>query len=208
MATTEEGTGPRSDEASVSLLELGLNIPAIAALVGLASVAQHYFSGAFAKLGLDWFMTAFSGQGGAADIAWEVAATRGWLDGAHSAYDPLTTLGPLIGLNWAQDQAHSHPPFGIPLYAPLAPWDYQVWLPWWMAAMICALALSMRFMRVPPHLAYPIALAIAATMPGRWALESSYPLAPSSWPSRGTSAADRSWAASPSACSRPCEARA
>jgi Glycosyltransferase family 87 len=157
--------------------ELLLNLPFIAALVWLAAFVQDHFSDATTKLGLDWFLTAFSGQGGAADIAWEVAAARGWLDPAFSTYDPLTTLGPLIGMNWAEDQAHSHPPFSIPMYSPLAALDYQVWLPWWMAVMISAIAISMRLMKVPPHLAYPLALAISATAPGRWALESSYPLA-------------------------------
>lgn len=176
---TGQGRQSSADDRPVPIRprELALNVPGIIALVWLAGFVQDHFSDAVSKLGLDWFMTAFSGQGGAADIAWEVAAARGWLDPDYSTYDPLTILGPLIGMNWAEDQAHSHPPFSIPMYAPLAPLDYQVWLPWWMAAMVSAIAISMRLMKVPPHLAYPLAVAVSATVPGRWALESSYPLA-------------------------------
>jgi hypothetical protein len=64
----------------------------------------------------------------------------------------------------------------IPLGLPLVPFPYGTWLAYWMVIALLMIAWSMRLLKVPAHLAYPIALVIALSVPGRWGLVSTYPV--------------------------------
>jgi hypothetical protein len=69
---------------------------------------------------------------------------------------------------------HTHPPMALPLGIPLALVDYGWWLSFWVVAAASALALSMRVMRVPQWVAYPLAVGICLTPPGMRALVGTY----------------------------------
>jgi hypothetical protein len=120
-----------------------------------------------------------AGNGSFSDIGWEVASAKALVDPTLSAYDSLTAIHSLIGMDLISEDpsSHSHPPMSIPLGLPLVPFDYSAWLPYWMVVAILMIAWSMRLLSVPAHIAYPLALGISLSVPGRWGIVSSYPLA-------------------------------
>lgn len=129
------------------------------------------------RLGFGGTASRLAGEGGFTDVGWEVVASRGLAEPDYSAYDTLRVLDPLIGMGWPADQANTHPPFALPFGLPLAYIDYGWWLSFWIMVSVSAIAVTMRVMKVPAWVAYPLAIGIAATFAGRDALQSTYPLA-------------------------------
>jgi hypothetical protein len=117
-----------------------------------------------------------AGNAGTTDVGWEVAASRGLLDPDVSAYAPLNTIAALISMASDNGQANSHPPTALPLGIPLAFVPYSWWLPCWMIAMLCAMAVTLRIMGVPIWVAYPAALVLGLTSEGQNALTGTYPV--------------------------------
>lgn len=157
-------------EWGINALVLAL-VPLLARFIGprILPIAE--------PLGFGGIIERLSGFGGWTDIGWDVVSSRGLAETGFSAYDTLRTLDPLIGMGWLVDEAQNHPPFARPLGLPLAFVDYSWWLPFWIVAMVLAIALSMRVMAVPGWLAYPLAVGLSVTFPGLFALTSNYPVA-------------------------------
>ena len=126
-------------------------------------------------LGFNYLAGNLAGSAGTTDVGWEVAASRGLLDGGVSAYAPLNTIAALIHMSSDNGQANSHPPTALPLGIPLAYVPYSWWLPIWMMAMLCAMAITLRIMGVPAWVAYPTALALGLTSEGQNVLTGTYP---------------------------------
>jgi hypothetical protein len=150
----------------------------ILAVPWLAGWAWDRYADAIRQFGLGELVSRLAGNGGWTDIGWEVASAVGLIRIDYSAYDSLETLHPLIGMDvtFVDLSAHSHPPMSIPLGLPLVPFPYGTWLAYWMVIALLMIAWSMRLLKVPAHLAYPIALVIALSVPGRWGLVSTYPV--------------------------------
>lgn len=138
-----------------------------------------HFSESFIQFGFGDLASMLAGNGGWTDIGWEVASAIGLIRGDYSAYDSLEVLHPLVGMDvtFVDLSSHSHPPMSIPLGIPLGFIDYGWWLSFWVIAAVMMIALSMRLLRVPVHIAYPLALLISLSVPGKWGLVSTYPLA-------------------------------
>lgn len=160
------------------LTEITGNLLAVLLLPWLASWLWATYADAVRQFGLGELISRLAGQGGWTDIGWEVASAVGLMRDDYSAYDSLAILHPLIGmkLEFVDLSAHSHPPTSLPLGLPLVPFDYSSWLPYWMVIALLMMAWSMRLLGVPAHIAYPLAVVIALSVPGRWGLVSSYPL--------------------------------
>ena len=158
--------------------EVLANVLAIGLIPLLARILWPRFQNGFTTFGFAEIVEKLAGNGGWTDAGWEVASSLGLIRGDYSAYDSLEKLHPLIGMNldFVDLSVHSHPPMAIPLTIPLTFIDYGWWLSFWVVASVCAMALSMRLMRVPAHIAYPLAIGIALTIPGRWGLMSTYPI--------------------------------
>lgn len=137
------------------------------------------FSEAFTQFGFGDLGSMLAGNGGWTDIGWEVASAIGLMRGDYSAYDSLEVLHPLVGmdLEFVDLSSHSHPPMSIPLGIPLGFFEYGWWLSFWVIAAVVMIAVAMRALHVPPHIAYPLALVISLSVPGKWGLVSTYPLA-------------------------------
>lgn len=117
-----------------------------------------------------------AGNAGTTDVGWEVASSRGLIDPSISAYAPLNDIATLIGMSADDGQSNSHPPTALPLGLPLAFVPYDWWLPSWIVAMVCAMAISMRIMGSPPWVAYPAAGLLALTGAGQNAVTGTYPV--------------------------------
>jgi hypothetical protein len=158
--------------------EIVLNLAAILIIPVVAARLWERYSEAMYQFGVGNLMSMLAGNGGWTDIGWEVASAKALVEPGFSAYDSLEAIHPLIGMELAfQDfSSHSHPPMSIPLGLPLVPFDYATWLPYWIVVALLMIAWSMRLLGVPAHLAYPIALLISLTVPGRWGLVSTYPV--------------------------------
>jgi hypothetical protein len=158
--------------------EVVANLLAIGLIPLIARVLWPRFENGFTTFGFAEIVEKLAGNGGWTDVGWEVASSLGLVRGDYSAYDSLEKLHPLIGmkLDFVDLSVHSHPPMAIPLTIPLTWVDYGWWLSFWVVASVCAIALSMRLLRVPAHIAYPLAIGIALTIPGRWGLVSTYPI--------------------------------
>ncbi len=158
--------------------ELLANLLAIALIPLIARALWPRFGEAFTTFGLGDVMGRLAGLGGWTDVGWEVASAIGLIRPDYYAYDSLEVLHPLIGmeLEFVDLSVHSHPPMSIPLGIPLGFIEYGWWLSFWVVASVCAIALTMRLLRVAPHIAYPLALVIALSVPGKWGLVSTYPL--------------------------------
>ena len=140
-------------------------------LTWLWANANSYIS----TLGLESLLERSSGLGWT-DIGWAVASSAGLLQDGLSPYDPLASIGPLIGMPTSSLDVgiHTHPPTSLALWLPLTVAPYTSWITFWMVASALMIAWSMRLLGVPVHLAYPIAVAVSLSPPGRWALFSSY----------------------------------
>lgn len=160
-------------------VEAAANLAAILIVPPLAVWLWQRYEEAFQNFGVGSFMSMLAGIGSFSDIGWEVASAKALVEPGLSAYDPLTAIHGLIGMTLISEDpsSHSHPPTSLPLGLPLAPFDYSSWLPYWMVIAVLMLAWSMRLLKVPPHIAYPLAVAISLSVPGRWGIVSSYPLA-------------------------------
>ena len=158
--------------------ELIANLLAIALIPFIARALWPRFSEAFTTFGFGDVVGKLAGLGGWTDAGWEVASAVGLIRPDFKAYDSLEVLHPLIGmeLEFVDLSVHSHPPMSIPLGIPLGFIDYGWWLSFWVVASFCAIALTMRLLRVAPHIAYPLAVVIGLSVPGKWALVSTYPL--------------------------------
>ena len=145
----------------------------------LARVLWSSFSDALSQFGFGDLGSMLAGNGGWTDIGWEVASAIGLIRGDYSAYDSLEVLHPLVGMDvvFVDLSSHSHPPMSIPLGIPLGFIDYGWWLSFWVIAAVMMIALSMRALSVPAHIAYPLALVISLSVPGKWGLVSTYPVA-------------------------------
>jgi hypothetical protein len=165
--------------ARVHVKELLANLAVIALVPLLARILWPKFSEAFTQFGFGDLVSMLAGNGGWTDIGWEVASAIGLIRGDFSAYDSLEVLHPLVGMEliFVDLSSHSHPPMSIPLGIPLGFIDYGWWLSFWVVAAIVMIALSLRLLKVPPHVAYPLALLISLSVPGKWGLVSTYPLA-------------------------------
>ncbi len=159
--------------------ELLVVLGTIVAIPLLARLLWSRFSEAFTQFGFGDLGSMLAGNGGWTDIGWEVASAIGLIRGDYSAYDSLEVLHPLVGMDliFVDLSSHSHPPMSIPLGIPLGFIDYGWWLSVWVVAAVAMIALTMRALRVPAHLAYPLALVMALSVPGKWGLVSTYPLA-------------------------------
>lgn len=126
-------------------------------------------------LGLESLLERSNGLGWT-DIGWAVASSAGLLQEGLSPYDPLSSIGPLIGMPTSSLDVgiHTHPPTSLVLWLPLTLAPYTSWIAFWMVASVLMIAWSMRLLGVPVYLAYPIAIAVSLSPPGRWALFSSY----------------------------------
>lgn len=154
------------------------NVAAILLVPQIAAWLWQRHAEALSQFGVGNLMSMLAGNGGWTDIGWEVASAKALVEPGYSAYDSLEVIHPLIGMDLTfQDfSSHSHPPMSIPLGLPLVPFDYAAWLPYWIVVALLMIAWSMRLLGVPAHLAYPLAIVIALTVPGRWGLVSTYPL--------------------------------
>lgn len=160
------------------IIELLANLLVIAAVPLIARSLWPMFREGITNFGFAEIVEKLAGAGGWTDVGWEVASTIGLIKPDFSAYDSLEVLHPLVGmqLDFVDLSVNSHPPFAIPLGLPLAYLDYGWWLSFYVVASFCLIALSMRLMRVPAYIAYPLALGICLTIPGRWGLMSTYPM--------------------------------
>lgn len=158
--------------------EILINVAVILIVPAVAAWLWQRYSEAMYQFGVGNLMSMLAGNGGWTDIGWEVASAKALIEPGFSAYDSLEVIHPLIGMDLAfQDfSSHSHPPMSIPLGLPLVPFEYSSWLPYWIIVALLMIAWSMRLLGVPAHLAYPLALLISLTVPGRWGLVSTYPL--------------------------------
>ncbi len=165
--------------AKVHSRELAANLAVILVVPLLARWLWPRFGEAFTQFGFGDLFSMLAGNGGWTDIGWEVASALGLVRGDFSAYDPLEVLHPLVGMNveFVDLSSNSHPPMSIPLWILPGFIDYGWWLSFWVIAAICMIALTLRLLRVPAHIAYPLALLISLSVPGKWALVSTYPLA-------------------------------
>jgi hypothetical protein len=155
-----------------------LNVATILAVPPLANWASERFQEGVRQFGMSELVSRLAGNGGWTDIGWEVASAIGLIRGDYSAYGSLKVLHPLVGMDVAfvDPSAHSHPPMSIPLGLPLVPFPYGTWLAYWVIAALLMVAWSMRLLNVPAHIAYPLTLVIALSVPGRWGLVSTYPV--------------------------------
>jgi hypothetical protein len=158
--------------------EMVSNIAVILVLPLMARWLWSQYSDAIRQFGLGELMSRLAGEGGWTDVGWEVASAVGLIRGDYSAYDSLEVLHPLIGMDvtFVDLSSHSHPPMSLPLGLPLVPLDYGTWLAYWAIVALLMMAWSMRLLNVPAHIAYPLALVIALSVPGRWGLVSTYPV--------------------------------
>ena len=159
--------------------ELGVVFAVIVIVPLLARVLWSRFSEAFTQFGFGDLGSMLAGNGGWTDIGWEVASAIGWIRSDYSAYDSLEVLHPLVGMDviFVDLSSHSHPPMSIPLGLPLGFIEYGWWLSFWVIAAVMMIAISMRALHVPPHIAYPLAVVISLSVPGKWGLVSTYPVA-------------------------------
>jgi len=159
-------------------VELILNAATILAVPPIAMWAWERYQDGIRQFGLGELVSRLAGNGGWTDIGWEVASAVGLVRGDYSAYDSLEVLHPLIGMDvtFVDLSAHSHPPMSLPLGLPLVPFDYGTWLAYWVIGALLMIAWSMRLLNVPAHIAYPLAVVIALSVPGRWGLVSTYPV--------------------------------
>lgn len=159
--------------------ELGVVLAVIVLVPFVARVLWSHFSEAFTQFGFGELGSMLAGNGGWTDIGWEVASAIGLLRSDYSAYDSLEVLHPLVGMDviFVDLSSHSHPPMSIPLGIPLGFIDYGWWLSFWVIAAVMMIALAMRALHVLPHIAYPVAIVVALSVPGKWGLVSTYPLA-------------------------------
>ena len=160
------------------IIELLAHILVIATVPLIARSLWPIFREGITNFGFAEIVEKLAGAGGWTDVGWEVASTIGLVKPDFSAYDSLEVLHPLVGmqLDFVDLSVNSHPPMAIPLGLPLAYLDYGWWLSFYVIASFCLIALSMRLMQVPAYIAYPLALGIGLTVPGRWGLMSTYPL--------------------------------
>ena len=157
-------------------IEAGAVLAAIV-LVPIAFQTLSRFTYPFAfLLGFNDFAGNLGGSAGTTDVGWEVAASRALLDPGVSAYAPLSEVAALINMAGDSWQANSHPPTALPLGIPLAFAPYSWWLPCWMIAMICTMAITMRIMGTPIWAAYPTALVLGLTSQGQNVLTGTYPV--------------------------------
>lgn len=145
----------------------------------VARLLWSRFAEAFSQFGFGDVVSMLAGNGGWTDIGWEVASAIGLIRSDYSAYDSLEALHPLVGMDvtFVDLSSNSHPPMSIPLGIPLGFIEYGWWLSFWVIAAFMMVALSMRALSVPAHIAYPLALVISLSVPGKWGLVSTYPLA-------------------------------
>ncbi len=165
--------------ARVHSRELSANLAVILVVPLLARWLWPKFGEAFTQFGFGDLISMLAGNGGWTDIGWEVGSAIGLIRGDYSAYDSLEVVHPLVGMDveFVDLSSHSHPPMSIPLGIPLGFIDYGWWLSFWVIAAVVMIALTMRLLQVPAHIAYPLALLLALTVPGKWGLVSTYPVA-------------------------------
>lgn len=181
VVADEQTSGTSVSEVSVWQRlpwEVILNVATIVLVPSIAAWLWSRYEEAIVQFGLGELMSRLAGNGGWTDIGWEVASAVGLVRADYSAYDSLEVLHPLIGMDvtFVDFSSHSHPPMSIPLGLPLAPFDYGTWLAYWVITALLMLAWSMRLLNVPAHIAYPLAVVIALSVPGRWGLVSTYPV--------------------------------
>ena len=173
-STNMTHVGPLSIRSKVRKTELWLNLGFIFVLPFLFRALGDRLVALAEPVGLGGLASRLAGGGGWTDIGWEVVAAKALVDPNFSAYATLEVLDPLIGMGWPADQGLSHPPFGIPPFILLSPFDYAWWLPFWICGSVVALALSMRALDVPPWVAYPVAAGVSLTFSGRFSLQTTY----------------------------------
>jgi len=165
--------------ARVHSRELAANLTVILVVPLIARWLWPRFSEAFTQFGFGDLFSMLAGNGGWTDIGWEVASALGLIRGDFSSYDSLEVLHPLVGmdLEFVDLSSNSHPPMSIPLWILPGFIDYGWWLSFWVIAAVVMIALTLRLLRVPPHIAYPLAVLISLSVPGKWSLVSTYPVA-------------------------------
>jgi len=82
-----------------------------------------------------------------------------------------------MDLEFVDLSSNSHPPMSIPLWILPGFIDYGWWLSFWVIAAVVMITLSLRLLRVPAYIAYPLAILISLSVPGKWGLVSTYPVA-------------------------------
>lgn len=158
------------------VLELLANVALIATVPLIARLLAPAVEGLARSLGLGYLFDILAGNGGFTDIGLDVAGARGLVDPVYTAYDSSLALNNLIGMGGFDMGPHTHPPTSMIIWLPLILADYRWWTSFFAVASICAIALSMRVMKVPVWLAYPVALAIALSSAGYFSTLSTYPL--------------------------------
>lgn len=172
VAIDVEQTPPR-----VSWAEVLVDLAIVAAIPFISQFTPGAIRDFIANLGLgDLFVYFTPASSTASDIGALVASSHALLDSAHSAYERLSILFSLVNVNWDVAHANMHLPFELTIWLPLALLPSPLWHAFWIAAMPFALALSLRLVGVQARFAYPIAIMFAFTIPGHFALPSTYPV--------------------------------
>ena len=130
----------------------------------------------FFVLGFNDILGLLTGQGGQTDVGWEVAGSAGLLAPNLTAYAPLDSLAPLIGMTAVESTPLLHPPPALALFIPFVAFPYASWLGSWVIGMVFAIAWSFRVMSVPIWISYPLAIALSLTRVGQFSLSTTYPL--------------------------------
>lgn len=148
---------------------------AVIALVPVVSafIPRHREIGAL--LGVTPIVDLVTGSPGATDVGWEVAAARALASPGYSPYDELATIAHLIGMAPYDAGVHTHPPTSFVPWLVLAFIPYSSWIGMFTVASVCATAATMRLLYVPAWAAYPIAVGLALTAVGSFAMASTYP---------------------------------
>ena len=175
QVTTSHRSRPRNPGRS-RWIEAGAVLGSILLVPTIFTALGKFTFTAADLLGFNALAGNLAGNAGTTDVGWEVAASRGLLDPGVSAYAPLNTIAALIQMTSDNGQANSHPPTALPLGIPLAYLPYSWWLPCWMIAMLCAMAITLRIMGVPIWVAYPTALVLGLTSEGQNVLTGTYPV--------------------------------
>jgi hypothetical protein len=158
------------------VVELALNALVILAVPFLGRLLAPVLGVQLRGWGFGQLVDTLSGASTFTDVGWEVASAAGLMDRAQSMYESIAVLGPVIGMDAYDVGTHTHPPTSVVLWVPLTYLDYHWWLGFYVALSVSAIALSMRVMKVPAWVAYPLALLVCLTPTGIFSTTTTYPL--------------------------------
>lgn len=157
-------------------VEVALNALAILLLPLVAVLLHPYVSSLARTFGLGTPFDLLAGINESSDIGWEVAVARALVEPGISVYARMGEMGPLIGMEPYDAGVHTHPPTSFVLWLPLTFIPYTWWVGAYSVFSVSAIAGSMRIMRTPAWVAYPLAVLIALTSIGAFGLTTTYPV--------------------------------